>query len=267
MHGTGLQQNITGKGSMESVLIRSPFVLLVMTIVTSGLAALSIPALGWLIPPLLIAALAYAVLAAFFTTRYTTYHLGLDWLIKLNFCLFVIFMNQTALDPWLSQQVPMVITSAYLVLLAAAYLFGCRKERQTNWREFGQTLASPTLVIEKGRVRRIVRRGATIKSKSSSGAASSIGAGLGVAALSMVGAVFGARGKELLLLVVVAGFMVAPFLLLRYIVLYGVGIRDVRKVERERAVRFELDNVAALQEARRRVFFARLLNPRLRQQV
>jgi hypothetical protein len=32
-------------------------------------------------------------------------------------------------------------------------------------------------------------------------------------------------------------------------------------------VRFELDNVAALQEARRRVFFARLLNPRLRQQV
>ncbi|WP_143016492.1 hypothetical protein [Paraburkholderia phenazinium] len=78
---------------------------------------------------------------------------------------------------------------------------------------------------------------------------------------------FGARGKELLLLVVIAGFMAAPFFLLRYLVVYSVGIREVRKVERERAVRFELDNATALQEARRRIFFARLLNSRLRQQV
>jgi hypothetical protein len=267
MHGTGSQQTTTGKGSMESTLIRSPFVLFVMTMVTGGLAALSIPALGWLISPLLIASLAYAVLAAFFTTRYTTYHLGLDWLLKLNFCLFVIFMNQTAFEQWFSQRIPMAISAAYLVLLAAVYVLGCRMERQTNWSKFDQTRTSPTLVITKGKVQRIVRSRTNAKRKSSSRNASNIGAGLGVAALGMVGAVFGARGKELLVLVVVTGFMAAPFVWLRYLVVYGVGIREVRKVERERGERFELDNAAALQEARRKMFFARLLNPRLRQQV
>lgn len=252
---------------MESALIRSPFAFFVMTVVTGGLAAASIPALRWFVLPVLVAALAYAVLAAFFTTRYTTYHLGLDWLLKLNFCLFITFMNQTALEPWLSHRVPMLVTAAYVILLAAVYVLGCRKERQANWSRFDQTLASPTLVIAKGKVRRIVRPDPTGQRKSSSGTASSMGAGLGIAALSMAGAVFGARGKELLLLVVVAGVMVTPFFLLRYLAVYGVGIRELRKVERQRAVRFGFDNVTALQEARRRIFFARLLNPRLRQQV
>jgi uncharacterized membrane protein YbhN (UPF0104 family) len=215
---------------------------------------------------LLILVLAYAVYAAFFATRYTTYHTGLNWLVKLNFCLFVVVMNQTALAPWCEQWVPMVVTATYLVLLAVAYLFACRRERRTNWGAFAQTLASPTFVIEKGHVRRLARRGAATRQNSSSRAISGVGAGLGVAALSLVGALFGAKGKELLLLAVASGFLVAPFFLLRYIAIYSIGIREIKKVERERSEYFEIDNVFALQEERRRILLARLLNPRLREQ-
>lgn len=251
---------------MERTLIRSPFVLFVTIAVTSGLLAMSFPPLTWLAPPVLIALLGFVVFAAFFTTRYTTYHQGMNWLLKLGFCLFTAFYIQAALDQWLSQRVLVLVTVSYLVLLTIVYLFSFRKERQLHWSEFDRTLESPSLVIENGKVRRIVRSRAAGRRSSSSSRASSIGAGAGVAALGLIGAIFGEKGKELLLVVLLAALMVSPFFLLRFIVPYSVGIREVRRVERQRGLRFDMDNVDVIQEERRKFFLARLLNPRLRHQ-
>jgi putative effector of murein hydrolase len=249
---------------MERTLIRSPFVLFVTIAVTSGLLAMSFPQLAWLAPPVLIALLGFVVFAAFFTTRYTTYHRGMNWLLKLTFCLFSAFYIQAALDQWLSQRTLALVTIAYFVLLTMVYLFSYRKERQLHWSEFGTTLESPSLVIENGKVRRIVRLRATGKRNSSFSGASSIGAGAGVAVLGLIGAMFGEKGKELLLLVLLVALMVSPLFLLRFIVPYSVGIREVRKVERQRGLRFDMENVDVIQEERRKFFLARVLNRRLR---
>ncbi|MFP6562276.1 hypothetical protein WJ542_28830 [Paraburkholderia sp. B3] len=249
---------------MEQALIRTPIALFVMTVVTSGLVALCFPPTTWLVLPLLAIVLAYSLFASFFATRYTTYHEGLKWLLTLNFFLFIAAMTQTALDPWLPQAVRIAVIITYFVLLTITYLICYHKERRRSWSEFDKTLSNPALVIEKGKVRRIVRTGESGKKTSQTNAVASIGAALGIAMPGLVGALFGATGKTLLLMIVVAAFMVSPLFLLRYFVTYGIGIREVRKAERQRNQRFEFDNVAALQEARRTIFVARLLNPRLR---
>lgn len=255
------------KERMERELIRLPLLLFFLCVVTGGLTSAYFPVLGWFIAPVLVVALVCSVVAAFFTTQYTTYQRTVRSLLTLFFCFFMVMVIQTALVQWLPPQGPVLVTGAYFFVLVTVYMFRYRRERQANWHDFNRTLTSPTLAIEDGKVKRIVRTRKNEKRNASSSAAANIGGGLGVAALSVVGAVFGARGKELLLLVVVAGFMVAPFFVLRYLVINSVGIREVRKIERERAVHFEIDNVVALQEARRKFFFARLLNPRLRQQL
>lgn len=252
---------------MERELIRLPLLLLFLCVVTGGLTSAYFPLLGWFIAPVLVFAIVCSVIAAFFTTRYTTYQRTVYSLLTLFFCFFMVMVIQTAMEQWLPPQGPVLVTCTYFLLIATVYLFAYRCERHANWRGFNRTLTSPTLAIEDGKVKRIVRTRKNEKRRATSGSAANLGGALGVAALSVIGAGFGARGKELLLLVVVAAFMVAPFFLLRYLVPYAVGIREVRKIERERSVRFEFNNAVALQEARRRVFLARLLNPRLRQQV
>lgn len=252
---------------MERELIRLPLLLFFLCFVTGGLTAVYFPMLGWLILPVLVGALVCSVFAAFFTVRYTTYQRTVQSLLALFFCFFMVMVIETTLESWFPSQGPVLVACAYFFLLAAVYFVRYRRERQTNWREFSQTLTSPTLAIEDGKVKRIVRKRSTEQRDGQSGLVANLGAGLGVVALGVAGAVFGARGKALLLWVVVAGFMAAPFLLLRFLVPYGVGIREVGRIERERAVRFELDNADALQDARRKVLLARLLNPRLRQQI
>jgi Ca2+/Na+ antiporter len=252
---------------MERELIRVPLLSFFLCFITGGLTSAFFPMLGWIILPVLAVALVSSIIAAFFTTRYTTYHRTVNSQLMLFYCFFMIMAVQTALESWLPWPGPVLLVCFYFVLLGTAYLFCYRIERRDNWHDFTRTLKSPTLVIDNGKVRRIVRaRKAKGSSPWSSGVAN-IGAGLGVATVSVVGVVFGAKGKELLLLAVIAVFMVAPFFLLRYLVIYSVGIREVRKVERERTVRFEFDNVTALQDARRKIFFARLLNPHLRQEA
>lgn len=252
---------------MERELIRLPLLLLFLCFVTAGLTSAYFPILGWFIVPVLVVALVCSVIAAFFTTRYTTYQRTVHSLLTLFFCFFMVMVIQTALERWLPPQGPVLVTCVYFFLLATVYLFRYQRERQANWHDFNRSLISPTLAIDDGKVKRIVRTRKNEKRHATPNSAANLGGALGVAALSVIGAAFGARGKELLLLVVVAAFMVAPFFLLRYLVPYAVGIREVRKIERERGVRFEIDNVAALQEARGKVILARLLNPRLRQQV
>ncbi|WP_460906845.1 hypothetical protein [Paraburkholderia jirisanensis] len=247
---------------VEQALIRSPIVLFVATAVTCGFVAAGFPQIAWLLLLVVIVALANAISAAFFVTRYTTWQLGTAWMFMLNFWLFIAIMIQVALDAWVSRRVLIVVTVVYFVLLEIVYLLRCRVEARQNWKDFGSTLTS--LVVRSGEVRRVRAAGKPAKSKSSSGIASMAG-GSGVAALGLAGAVFGPTGKQALLLIVVVGFMAAPFFVMRYLAVYGVGIREVRKAERQRGVHFSFDNVDALQEARRKILIARWLNPRLRE--
>ncbi|WP_321813890.1 MULTISPECIES: hypothetical protein [unclassified Paraburkholderia] len=259
--------NIIGKRHMERELIRLPLLLYFLCLVTGGLTSGCFPILTWVLVPVLFAALGLSIMAAFFTVRYSCYQGTVQALLALFFVFFILMTTQTALESWIPAPGPVLVAGIYFVILAVIYGVRYQTERQTNWHDFKQTFKSPTLAIENGKVKRFGRQTKGERRVGRSGLAANFGAGLGMATTSVVGAVAGARGKELLLWVVVAAFMVTPFLLLRFLVPYSVGIREVMKVERDRAVRLELDNADALQQARRRNFFARLLNSRLRTPV
>jgi hypothetical protein len=249
---------------MERLLIRAPFVLFVINVVVGIFIATSFPALAWLVPVMIAAALVFSVYAAFVSTRFTVYYGGMSVLMRLDFCLFVVSVIEAILDSWLSPHAVLAVVIAYLALLSATYLLYFRNERRANWSDFPTSLVSPTLAIEGMRVRRIPAARATRKPGSSSAVYANIGAAFGIAALTIVGAVFGARAKELTQIAVATALILSPLVFLRYIMAYFVGIREVRKVERQRGIRFELDNVDALQDERSKLFLARLLNPRLR---
>ena len=255
---------------MEQQIVRLPLLLFFLTAVAGGLASAYFPFVGWVVLPVLIAAFAAAVFSAFYTTRYTTYHGTVDTLLKLFFCLFSAVMMRGAFEPWLTQRETLGVIAAYFLLLVVVYVVRSSAERRAHWDQFDATLVSPTLAVEKNRVRRIVKAGRGDSrggnQRSSSRWVANLGAALGVAVASVVGATFGADGKQLLLVAITAALLVSPFLLLRFVVPYSVGIRVVRAVERHRNQCFDFDNASALQEARSRVLIARLLNPRLRQE-
>ncbi|MGV2293335.1 hypothetical protein AAHK20_31825 [Trinickia sp. YCB016] len=251
---------------MERLLIRAPFVLVVINVVVGIFIATSFPPLAWLVPVMIVTALVFSVYAAFVSTRFTIYYGGMSVLMRLNFCLFAVSVLEAILDSWLSPHAVLAVVIWYLTLLSASYLLYFRSERRANWSEFSTSLASPTLAIENLRVRRIPPAQAPRKARSSSSAYANIGAALGIGVLTMIGAVFGAHAKELVQIAVATALILSPLVFLRYIMAYFVGVSEVRKVERKRGLRFELDNVDALQEERSKLFIARLLNPRLRHQ-
>ncbi|SDF86851.1 hypothetical protein [Paraburkholderia phenazinium] len=142
---------------MERELIRVPLLSFFLCTVTGGLTSACFPMLGWLIVPVLAVALVSSVVAAFFTTRYTAYHRTVNNQFMLFYCFFMVMAVQIALEPWLPGLGPALLVCIYFFLLSTVYFFNYRRERRDNWHDFAQTLESPTLVIDNGKVRRIVR--------------------------------------------------------------------------------------------------------------
>ena len=250
---------------MEKTLIRMPFGMFVFNAVAGFMIATSFPVLVWLVPVMLVAALAFSIFAAFFATRYSAYHRGMSILMRLNFSLFAAAVCETIAEPFgLSQRSVVAVVLAYLVLLSAVYLIYFHSEKRAHWLQFATSLASPTLVVREQRVARIVRPRTAGRRPSSSWYAP-IGSAIGVAMLSIAGASLGTHGNDQFQAAVGAALILSPLVFLRYMMPYFVGISEVRRVERLRGARFAFDNLEALQRERATLGVARLLNPLLRQ--
>lgn len=238
----------------------------VVNVVVGVMIATSFPVSTWFVPLMLVATFAFSIFAAFFATTYTAYHAGMSLLMRLNFCLFALAVCETVADALqFAPRSTIAFAAGYLALLCAAYILYAQAERRANWGAFAATLSSPTLVIENEKVKRLVKLSASNRRRGPSTVYAEIGAAIGVAAVTTVGAVFGAHGKALLQTAVAAALILSPLVFLRYMMAYFVGISEVRRVEKQRGARFDFDNLETLQRERAALLIARMLNRNLRQ--
>jgi hypothetical protein len=255
---------------MEKNIIKLPLGMFAFNVLFGALAVTSFPVLIWALPLMLVAALVYAVFAAFFATGYTAYHQGISILMRLNFCLFAAIVCALLADTLgLTPRAMLILTGGYFATLITAYFIFFFRERGRNWNDFENSLRSPTLAIEGVRVVRFIRARGNSQSKKSKSPSllAPLGAAAGVVAMTVVGAVFGAQGKALFQCAVEAAILVSPFAVLPFVMMYFVGVHEVRRVEKRQRTRFVFDDVEALQHERAKLSVARLVNPRLRQVV